>query len=125
MQCPNCQLINRESAKFCKDCGTKLENLCPKCDSPYEEGVKFCDECGQNLAQPLPSETSPPAPTLSSTEIPETFADNRYEAKEFLGEGGEKELALKNLKIAEKECAEMGIEYWLDRTRKAIAGLEG
>jgi len=49
MKCPNCQLENRESAKFCKECGNKLEIPCPSCSHPYQPGSKFCDECGHNL----------------------------------------------------------------------------
>ena len=31
MKCPECQFENREGAKFCKKCGTKLELTCPQC----------------------------------------------------------------------------------------------
>ncbi len=44
---------------------------------------------------------------------------------ELYAEIGEKEKAKDNLKIAEAECADMGIEYWLERTRKALAVLKG
>jgi predicted ATPase/class 3 adenylate cyclase len=64
MQCPKCQFENREGAKFCKDCGDKLELLCPGCGQGYELGSKFCDECGHNLtapqeSKPLPKDLSP------------------------------------------------------------------
>jgi class 3 adenylate cyclase/tetratricopeptide (TPR) repeat protein len=49
MKCPQCQFDNREGAKFCKECGVKLELFCPKCDSLITPGSKFCDECGHNL----------------------------------------------------------------------------
>ncbi len=52
MQCPDCKFENREGAKFCKECGTKLELLCPSCGHPYQPGSKFCDECGHSLAEP-------------------------------------------------------------------------
>ena len=32
MQCPKCQFDNREGAKFCKECGAKLEITCPNAD---------------------------------------------------------------------------------------------
>lgn len=51
MECPNCQFENRETAKFCKDCGTNLELACSGCGTVYESGSKFCDECGYTLAQ--------------------------------------------------------------------------
>jgi class 3 adenylate cyclase/tetratricopeptide (TPR) repeat protein len=60
MKCPHCQFDNREDAKFCKECGNKLERSCPSCGHPYQPGSKFCDECGHTLI--LPSEL-PPKPT--------------------------------------------------------------
>jgi len=64
MNCPKCQFENREGAKFCKECGNKLELACPSCGHPYQPGSKFCDECGHNLT--LPSE--PPPKDLSFDE---------------------------------------------------------
>jgi len=57
MKCPECQFDNREGAKFCKECGNKLELACPKCGNIYTPESKFCDECGHNLTSP--SEPSP------------------------------------------------------------------
>ena len=54
MKCQKCQFENREEAKFCKECGTKLEATCRNCGSKNPSGSKFCDECGHNLT--LPSE---------------------------------------------------------------------
>ena len=36
MQCPKCQFENRESAKFCKECGTNLELACSSCGTVYD-----------------------------------------------------------------------------------------
>ncbi|UCB50883.1 MAG: zinc ribbon domain-containing protein, partial [Deltaproteobacteria bacterium] len=57
MKCPKCRVDNRENAKFCKKCGTKLEMVCPSCGNPYEQDSIFCDECGHNLSEP--KEASP------------------------------------------------------------------
>ena len=51
MQCPECQFENREGAKFCKECGAKLEHTCPKCGTQIQPDSKFCDECGYELAE--------------------------------------------------------------------------
>ena len=51
MKCPKCQFDNREGAKFCKECGNKLELTCPQCGTAYTPGTKFCDECGQSLVE--------------------------------------------------------------------------
>ena len=49
MNCPECQFENRDEAKFCKECGQKLELACSDCGSIYKIGSKFCDECGCSL----------------------------------------------------------------------------
>jgi class 3 adenylate cyclase/tetratricopeptide (TPR) repeat protein len=49
MKCPKCQFDNKEEAKFCKKCGTKLKLACPSCGQPYEEDSIFCEQCGQKL----------------------------------------------------------------------------
>ena len=49
MKCPKCQFDNREGAKFCKECGSKVELQCPSCGFQYQLGCKFCDECGHDL----------------------------------------------------------------------------
>ncbi|MCJ7687373.1 MAG: AAA family ATPase, partial [Desulfobacteraceae bacterium] len=55
MKCPKCQFENREEAKFCKECGNKLELVCPQCGHAYAPGTKFCDECGHDLQKTTPS----------------------------------------------------------------------
>jgi class 3 adenylate cyclase/tetratricopeptide (TPR) repeat protein len=52
MLCPKCQFDNREGAKFCKECGNKLDYACPKCDASITPDSKFCDECGYDLSKP-------------------------------------------------------------------------
>jgi len=49
MKCPECQFENRNGAKFCKECGNKLELVCPQCGTASDPGSKFCDECGHEL----------------------------------------------------------------------------
>jgi class 3 adenylate cyclase/tetratricopeptide (TPR) repeat protein len=57
MKCPECQFNNREGARFCKECGKKLELPCPSCGHPYQTGSKFCDECGHDLREPKEAPT--------------------------------------------------------------------
>ena len=52
MQCPKCQFENVDGAKFCNECGCKLEISCPECSKINPPGSKFCNECGQNLTSP-------------------------------------------------------------------------
>ncbi len=52
MKCPKCQFDNLEGAKFCNECGNKLELVCPECGKVNPLGSKFCNECGYDLRKP-------------------------------------------------------------------------
>ncbi|MGD9283164.1 MAG: adenylate/guanylate cyclase domain-containing protein, partial [Desulfobacterales bacterium] len=61
MKCPQCQFDNREGAKFCKECGAKLDLACSQCGNILPPDSKFCDECGFQLTPPakyVPKELS-------------------------------------------------------------------
>ena len=55
MKCPKCQTENPEGAKFCNECGNKLEFVCPQCGKVNYLGSKFCNECGHDLRKPTPA----------------------------------------------------------------------
>src|SRR4051812_37961370 len=47
--CPSCGKQNTPTARFCADCGAKMEVAkvpCIKCGAQLREGAKFCSECG-------------------------------------------------------------------------------
>jgi membrane protease subunit (stomatin/prohibitin family) len=49
--CPSCGKQNAAGAKFCADCGGKMEIAkvpCVKCGAELREGAKFCSECGSS-----------------------------------------------------------------------------
>ncbi|MDO4960672.1 MAG: zinc ribbon domain-containing protein [Eubacteriales bacterium] len=58
-RCPNCGSLLPAHAKFCLECGTKIEvpapdeMICPKCGKKTPKG-KFCMECGSLLADRCP-----------------------------------------------------------------------
>ncbi len=58
-QCANCGNLLPANAKFCLECGTKVEKLadnemiCPACGNKTPKG-KFCMECGQPLVNKCP-----------------------------------------------------------------------
>jgi membrane protease subunit (stomatin/prohibitin family) len=49
--CPNCGTANPADAKFCNNCGTKLQGTtaCPNCGQENSAGSKFCNNCGTKL----------------------------------------------------------------------------
>ena len=47
--CPNCDTRNSLNAKFCNECGTKLQlgsTKCSNCSFELPDNAKFCTECG-------------------------------------------------------------------------------
>ena len=76
VKCPKCQFENLDKAKFCNDCGCKLEITCPSCKQPNPPISKFCNECGYNLTQP-----SPPTPKELS------FDDKLAKIQRYLPQG--------------------------------------
>ncbi len=55
MKCPKCQSENRADARFCNECGEKLEITCPACRQTNPPGSKFCNGCGQDLRAQSPA----------------------------------------------------------------------
>ncbi|PQP35003.1 guanylate cyclase [Desulfobacteraceae bacterium SEEP-SAG9] len=55
MECPKCQADNREGARFCGKCQTKLSLICPQCKSENPPENAFCDQCGFDLKEPKES----------------------------------------------------------------------
>jgi len=52
MECPGCQFQNDDDARFCNECGHKLEIACPECGKSNQPGSKFCKECGHDIKKP-------------------------------------------------------------------------
>jgi hypothetical protein len=48
--CPECKGKLKADAKFCPNCGAKIEQkLCPGCKAPLKPGAKFCAACGMKV----------------------------------------------------------------------------
>ncbi|MGO9568935.1 MAG: AAA family ATPase [Desulfomonilaceae bacterium] len=50
MKCPECRAENRDGARFCDQCGSKLELACPKSKNLNLPEYRFCTECGNSLS---------------------------------------------------------------------------
>ncbi len=66
MICPSCQHNNRETARFCENCGNSLHTVCPNCATANRPGSKFCDNCGHDL---VGGEKSPEAASPSQSQL--------------------------------------------------------
>lgn len=51
MNCPSCSSRITVGAKFCGDCGAKvqLKQFCPNCGVESASGAKFCGDCGTKI----------------------------------------------------------------------------
>src|SRR6266850_685404 len=54
IKCAKCGAANLANAKFCNDCGAKMESAaqtvpCAKCGAQLQPGSKFCNECGTKV----------------------------------------------------------------------------
>ncbi|UKS25946.1 SPFH domain-containing protein [Paenibacillus sp. HWE-109] len=48
--CYKCNAENKENAKFCSECGTAIGIIsCPSCNHELTAGSRFCPECGTSL----------------------------------------------------------------------------
>jgi len=77
MRCPKCSTENAPNAKFCAQCGARLDTQCPACGAENPPDAKFCTQCGVRLGSAAGIAASPPqikrsGPTL--TERPTTDA---------------------------------------------------
>ena len=88
MKCPNCRSENRDTAKFCENCGHRLVVVCPNCGESNRPGARFCDNCGYNLSKgqetqaahvPLqpPSARIPPKEPIANFNTADTIEGER------------------------------------------------
>ena len=56
MTCPRCHAENRDSLKFCEDCGARLTAVCPTCRAEITPGKRFCGSCGASLSSDAPAQ---------------------------------------------------------------------
>src|SRR6266436_796425 len=70
MRCTKCGRDNRESRKFCADCGAPIAAKCQRCGASNEPGERFCGGCGTALsANAAGASATPPQVETVSPEI--------------------------------------------------------
>jgi len=79
MKCSNCQSDNPNEARFCGECGAKLEIKCQSCGKENPPINKFCYECGHKL-----SESVKPAQVLNLDQ-PQSYIPKHLAEKILVG----------------------------------------
>ncbi|MCH8226270.1 MAG: zinc ribbon domain-containing protein, partial [Chloroflexi bacterium] len=109
MLCASCGRDNPADARFCATCGTAVPQECPHCGRTLVADAVFCHGCGARVepaGDVLPTSPAvPAAPSGSPATRPSSFANGRYQVKEFLGEGGKKRVFLAHDTLLDREVA--------------------
>ncbi len=50
MLCPACSTANPEGARFCQNCGARLEQPCRNCGATLAPDAKYCHSCGRPVS---------------------------------------------------------------------------
>src|SRR5437588_6523142 len=87
MECPRCHAHNDHDAKFCEDCGARMEAVCPSCGQPVGTGKNFCRSCGASLT------VEPGRFTTPRSYIPRHLAEKILTSKSAL-EGERKQVTV-------------------------------
>jgi class 3 adenylate cyclase/tetratricopeptide (TPR) repeat protein len=61
MRCPHCQHENSGSAKFCEECGNRLDCVCAHCATALAARARFCPNCGEAVVRAAADRTDSPA----------------------------------------------------------------
>ena len=82
MTCPQCQHENPPGAKFCLECGARLNLTCATCGVPLPPNAKFCLECGASIvgSRQTGVGSSPPSLTANSP-TPNSLSPRAYTPK--------------------------------------------
>ena len=132
MRCPRCQTDNRADARFCEECGARMEQACPSCGHPVGAGKKFCGNCGTSLTEKAVAATRPTAPAPESY-TPKHLADKiRLTRADLAGERKQVTVLFADLKgsmelLADRDPEEARrlLDPVLERMMEAVHRYEG
>ncbi|HWP90175.1 MAG TPA: adenylate/guanylate cyclase domain-containing protein, partial [Burkholderiales bacterium] len=127
MQCHCCQAENEDGARFCENCGVRLEASCPACGAPVSAGKNFCRSCGAAMT----ASAGQPAPLQSYT--PRHLAERILDSRAAL-EGERKQVtvlfadlkgSMELLADRDPEDARRLLDPVLERMMEAVHHYEG
>jgi class 3 adenylate cyclase len=129
-----CGHANAAGAKFCSECGARLNLSCGSCGKELAPGAKFCSECGQPTTRPA-APARAPASRFSSPETytPRHLADRILTSRAAL-EGERKQVtvlfadlkgSMELLADRDPEDARKLLDAVLERMMEAVHRYEG
>ncbi len=128
MKCPRCQMDNRADARFCEECGARMEQSCPACGNPVGAGKKFCGHCGAALTQKTADRTAAPesyTPKHLAEKILTTRADLAGERKQVTVLFADLKGSMELLADRDPEEARRLLDPVLERMMEAVHRYEG
>jgi class 3 adenylate cyclase len=78
MTCQSCGARGRPGARFCEECGWRLEATCPACGASTTPGKRYCAGCGARLDGESPPAPTPAAPVAGAGRDPRVAAPAGY-----------------------------------------------
>ncbi len=107
MRCASCQHENPSDALFCERCAADLVPLCPSCGQENSPGALYCRFCRASLSseEPTPATRPPAGATPFPLELPDSFANGRYQVTGLIGEGGRKRVYKAHDAVLDRDIA--------------------
>ncbi len=128
MNCPKCRAENDDAARFCEECGARLEQACSNCGQPLTPGKKFCRACGTPAIATASTQS-----TSTSSHTPKHLAEKILRSKSALE--GERKLvtvlfadlkgSMELLADADPEDARKVLDPVLEHMMEAVHRYEG
>lgn len=97
MECRKCRSQNPQNAKFCIECGARLEPVCPGCGQTSPAGSKFCNACGMDLRQ---TEQAPAKDFSQRRSYTPRFITETYLSRPMAVEGERKPVSVMFVDVA-------------------------
>ena len=74
--CQECGRQNSPDARFCDNCGTRIDGACQSCGHQNGPGARFCNNCGQILSGGAAQAAAPSAPASDASVCPRCLHRN-------------------------------------------------
>ena len=81
MRCPRCQAENAAAARFCEDCGVRLDLACPSCGAAVTPGKRFCGSCGSAISASASTGEASSGPRTARFASPESYTPKHLAEK--------------------------------------------